>query len=1023
MRFAQSDAAPTFQPAASANRIVTQAPPGYADETAGLTSAFRGGGADAPVPLVARITSQPSAYDKMVTLGEAHLDNRDFLRIAGEALEDVPVVGAGMRAVNPSLADEPVRRVHFEYKNLEGIHGAERDSFMAQIPEAPARFKAGDDGMITVELQGWGPVRVAFGDVATRPNDYVLTQPELDWINNNWQLIDSFKARVDGIAAQAQAGGVPVRDIQPLVFASGEHYWPRFVVDDGRLNVGGRIGKQQGIEQARLFDDMTVGIQKGVDYVHDPKKQLDLYIASMQKRERDIAYQMRLEDLKIGKHPAGGLKGDEPGLGRIFSAEESRLIAQQTGVEPTALKVANIPSAISRLLVTGIGDAGTLTLQIATTLDHPLIFTESAVRGLLNVLSDQEGALLRSAKGQAAAHYGALGGKNEYFEYAGGRSLLGKGYDVISAPARAVFDGSINAARVLLFDALAAVARADPDYFLNPKALEEELYRIGRFVQTMTGGTNTQTLGVSATQQGVERLLAFAPRYSRSGVALAAHALHGGVTGAEAKKAILTFVLGGMAITGGIAYYKSDGDWNAVKDAWNPAKNFMGWQDGANNVGIGGIIRALIKLGGSIYDDPGGLIQLDFKDNPLLKFARSRSSPLVGSIIDFATGKDFFGRDVPGDFKGIMTYLASRNLVPFAIGAAGEAKGDLSDKLKAAGLSALGLRTSPVPGWVLEGQGQEKTLGNLEILRTIFPERIANLIKNEKYNDLPTPERRALDPSLDPKLKETADAEERKKGSDYQKSEDEKDAIRRSFVPIFDALAAKLETATPQQAGIIRDAIRLAEQDMGKRIAAVKYPGEFDPLGQSQAERLYNGYNSLYDKAGGDRALLAQLQAQYIAGIVKANPDAGARLIWDIQQVNPLQHPTSQALDRLQPAVSAYNSLPTYEEDFGKARTAWQIENPKANADLYAYAYNTELRTLEAVKIFQQEHPGRPIVVDLYFGFGPREPGHPKPPPGNEIYTQDWRRAHPAQEAEYFQWGWFDELKSLEAYNIVFGGH
>ena len=1002
-----------------------------------------------PTDIAADLASRPSAYDKAIRIGEAHLDNLDLGRRIAETLGDVPILQNIIKMGNTSALarEEPVLRTFFEYKNLEAIQAAERDSVLARIPNAPERFRAGNDGMVTVEQMNRGPVRVAFGDVATKPDNYVLTADERAWIQSNWDMIDAKRARVDDLTAQAHARNIPIRGIDVLPFGPDEHYWPRFTVDDGRLSVGGGIGREQGVEKARFFEDQTVGIQKGIDYVSEPKRQLDLYMAALDKRERDIVYQMRLDDLHVGRVPAGGLKQDEPNMGRIFSPEETRRIQQQTGTAPKALDIINLPSVLSRMMVTGLGDAGTFALQLATTLDHPAIFTESGVRGLLNVFSDQEGRLLRSAKGQEAAKYGALGGKNEYYEYAGAKNILGKAYDIASYPARSIFDGSIQTARTLLFDSLAGLARKHPDFAMNPAKLDEELYRIGRFVQTMTGGTNTQTLGLSKTNQGIESLFAFAPRYTRSGPGLAAHALHGGITGAEAKKSLMTWVLGGMAISAGAAYEGSGGDWKAVKDSLDPTKNFMGWRDGENNVGIGGIIRAMIKTAGQIGDDPKSLMETNSKDNPLLNFARSRTSPLVGSIVDIATGKDFIGRPVPNDLKGIikdptelLDYLRTK-VTPFTIEAYLEAKGDTIDQLKGAAASAVGLRSSPAPGWVLEREGLDEVTRNPEKfnLDAIMPPGIAAAVRGQDYDGLSSRERAELRMLADPGLRERADKEGRERDSAFQKWEDTRTKITEDFQPKLSEAAYNLSIAAPADRYAARLAIKELENEMKRQLQEVPYPGkEGDPAKMSDIQRLERVYNGIYDmvpplpdgKPNWDE--ITRLQQAVLAKTMEQDVTLAGRLAYTTaDRVRPTDHEVLQELDAVKPLLAELaaipNTLPDGKPDYGWNKDQWYRERPEENARLAYLGYAPELHSFDAINQYRTQHPDSPLPnVNLYSGPHPGSGratkmeidyfGLPPGKPNEPSYKDQVRRAVPELDVNLWRHGYANEIKSLAAW-------
>jgi len=164
-------------------------------------------------------------------------------------------------------------------------------------------------------------------------------------------------------------------------------------------------------------------------------------------------------------------------------------------------------------------------------------------------------------------------------------------------------------------------------------------------------------------------------------------------------------------------------------DVFHPdSPDFMSMKVGGMRLGIGTPYYALTRLAKDIIDqmedDPAGLLEVNFSDNPLLRFFRSGSSPVTAIGIDVAMGQTFIGdplRDTTGGWE--VTKIGSRvsrNLQPFWLDSLYDSvgPGGSGDMHPSASLAEFfGLRTSPQSAF-----GKMKATKNTAILLSENPD-------------------------------------------------------------------------------------------------------------------------------------------------------------------------------------------------------------------------------------------------------------------------------------------------------------
>ncbi|MAH50465.1 hypothetical protein CMI37_31880 [Candidatus Pacearchaeota archaeon] len=199
-------------------------------------------------------------------------------------------------------------------------------------------------------------------------------------------------------------------------------------------------------------------------------------------------------------------------------------------------------------------------------------------------------------------------------------------------------------------------------FMLSKKGIvagSKEFKELASTLDKMTGVVSPTALGIGLSQQQVESAwLFFSPRYTRAGLMFMGDMIRGGLTGAEARKALVGVLLGGTTMYMGIT--------SALEQQPNldpRSSRFMTIKIGDTHVGVGGIyyaaMRMLANVTTTMAEEPGQLSPLNFSrvDNPFYKFIYGRTAPLTGLTFGLAIEqKNYFGEpfESPADYAAFM---------------------------------------------------------------------------------------------------------------------------------------------------------------------------------------------------------------------------------------------------------------------------------------------------------------------------------------------------------------------------------
>jgi hypothetical protein len=270
---------------------------------------------------------------------------------------------------------------------------------------------------------------------------------------------------------------------------------------------------------------------------------------------------------------------------------------------------------------------------------------------------------------------------------------------------------------------------------------EEELHELGRFLMNTTGTFNRSASGMTPFMHSIEAgLVSYAALYRRATFAMVAKSFRGGPVGQLAREALVgpipdwilktatgkqarynysahEFILragfgnllGAATSFGVMAYLLGN------KDVFDPTKPaFMAVKVGDDYIGIGtayySATRTVASISRHVMDalnnkndrELSDFLRLDPRDNTLLKWWRSQSSPLSGSALDLLTKSTYIGEPLTGDdgsmdWPKTVKHLGAQ-MLPFwwdSLGSGIEATTEMEFRFEPTGAEIFGFRTFP----------------------------------------------------------------------------------------------------------------------------------------------------------------------------------------------------------------------------------------------------------------------------------------------------------------------------------------
>ncbi|KKK61943.1 hypothetical protein LCGC14_3009280, partial [marine sediment metagenome] len=232
----------------------------------------------------------------------------------------------------------------------------------------------------------------------------------------------------------------------------------------------------------------------------------------------------------------------------------------------------------------------------------------------------------------------------------------------------------------------------------------DELFEIARHIDRMTGVMSSKGLGLGKTQRDFESAFVFfAPRYTRAGFALIGDTLKGGITGAEARKALGSMMAAGAVMYSAVATkLGQEPDFDPTSGRFMTIEIKDPFTGTSRHFGVGGMMTSLMRFGADVsasvigagQNEPLDLVKLDRFDNPFIKFLFSKTSPLTGAVEGLAMGHNYFGE--PFENFGDYAQFMGEKLIPISVQQISE-----TGEFAPTGLlgEQVGLRVFPQSDW------------------------------------------------------------------------------------------------------------------------------------------------------------------------------------------------------------------------------------------------------------------------------------------------------------------------------------
>ena len=361
----------------------------------------------------------------------------------------------------------------------------------------------------------------------------------------------------------------------------------------------------------------------------------------------------------------------------------------------TFLKRFNSVNGLARAITAGLDFGGAMIQGFPTLMTRPDIWGRAqytAFRAMKNPRVHAQWKAANAAELQRMAKLNVSFTGSEYFEGAQRSATIGK-IPVLGTTiehAGAGFNAFGDVARFHMFKAMEPMAQAkvasivarskksgkELDAATVEKMLNSNLSEMGESVSKMTGTLSNARLGMSASQEEMERAFLFAPRYLRSTVGLVADTMQGNIRGATARRAMANM------LTGGFMMHMSMAAAMGQEPKLDPRKaDFLSVELKGNTVGIGGAWISLARTMSKIYvqSEKIGEGEEDFsrmlhiwnpEESVIGQFARFKTTPLVGLGWDYASGRNALGEPMPGLFSDpvLDTFAESAGrIMPFSV--------------------------------------------------------------------------------------------------------------------------------------------------------------------------------------------------------------------------------------------------------------------------------------------------------------------------------------------------------------------
>ena len=237
---------------------------------------------------------------------------------------------------------------------------------------------------------------------------------------------------------------------------------------------------------------------------------------------------------------------------------------------------------------------------------------------------------------------------------------------------------------------------------------------IAQHVNKLRGVTSSARLGVSVATAQEETLALLAPRYMRGIAALLFDLFNGGLSGQLARESMARGAAALSALSVAISLAKGESIEEAtshltpvkkVGNEWRTNPEFLTWKIAGQNVGPGSKVRSVISLFARTSTNPEDLKSINWENleymrNPIIRFARGQTSPVISGGFDLLSGKDFLGDPTRDGLLQMSETVAERFMYIWAQSMfleKGLFEGDVRGALVRGATEFAGWRAYPTP--------------------------------------------------------------------------------------------------------------------------------------------------------------------------------------------------------------------------------------------------------------------------------------------------------------------------------------
>ncbi len=388
------------------------------------------------------------------------------------------------------------------------------------------------------------------------------------------------------------------------------------------------------------------------------------------KQVKDLGKQIKAQAIEDKSSQFVRMKGEIPeARGFLFEKETARKLEKELGTGRTwfdkTLMGVGKANDIMRTLMTSLDLATTQLQLLPMAVLNPVAWGKAWVEQLKALKSGEYFGNVLRKDNEFVNRMISYGASFPTFQemVAGTRGLeripvMGKLYEVFGR----AYSTSISAAKYYHLKSMEATIMRNGG--------EQAMRQFVTHVENMTGSAQAAAQGIGARQHAIERAMLFAPMYLRSGIGLMTDIFRGGVVTKEAFKSMVTFNL---------AYHVG---MSAVFDAMggkyhaDPRDPYYGYGEIGNEfVGVGGVVasmnRIIARVGRAAANNPESLITFNLDDwakwvnNPIIKSIRTKESPVVGDLTSLIVGKTVIGTPTRRDLESFARF-AGTSLVPIS---------------------------------------------------------------------------------------------------------------------------------------------------------------------------------------------------------------------------------------------------------------------------------------------------------------------------------------------------------------------